>query len=512
MSAVAIATVLSVIVGAICLFDAYRWNQSGQNLYKFFLYEGRLRLPGYVSTLVAANLSLGNFIIFISTWGYSYGIAGLICFIINLGFNVLGFVLFFPKFKSYIEDHGNHGTIHDFLARTYGGDPGGQPARRIRLTASIVTIVCLVLAIVFELNLAAGLLSPESRVEQVKAFAGMLILIALFTSAGGFRSLVASDLANAIIMAISTIGLVSLIMYFSRGSEVAVLPLQFGLADFQKLGWPSILSIMIIGSGWMLVAMDQWQRTCASRSYETSARGLFFFFFILSFFAIAYALWGAFDKSILPSLVSSDVKNSLAGAGNPLMDIAAIPVSSSGGRFLVSFAIAGLIFAAVSTTNTFLTVCSHSFTTDVLVGSFANRSFADLSKRENILYVGIGRSVIVGITVIILIFGVVLMLGDVLKDPLSFFFIAYSVQFALLAPMVFSVLPMARRPTSTGALISIVIGFVTALLVGFGAWYLGQIGAGAVMGLPPSDWITLTPVVTLVIGSLPLLLLRREVP
>jgi hypothetical protein len=173
--------------------------------------------------------------------------------------------------------------------------------------------------------------------------------------------------------------------------------------------------------------------------------------------------------------------------------------------------VAGLIFAAISTTNTFLTVCSHSFTTDVLVGSLANRSFADLSDRENILYVGIGRAVIIGITVIVLICGVVLMLGGLLKDPLSFFFIAYSVQFALLAPMIFAALPATRRPTPIGALTSIVTGFVTALIVGFGAWYLVQIEADPILGLPPSDWITLTPVVTLVLGSLPLLLLRRSV-
>jgi hypothetical protein len=132
-----VATVILLLIAAICFRDAYRWNQAPQTVYRFFLLSGHLNLGPFVSTIIAANLSLGNFIIFVSIWGYKYGIVGLVLFCINLLLNFVGFLLFLPAFKTYIESHLNNGTIHDFVAKAYDDDELGRGSAAIRFTASL---------------------------------------------------------------------------------------------------------------------------------------------------------------------------------------------------------------------------------------------------------------------------------------------------------------------------------------------------------------------------------------
>jgi hypothetical protein len=112
-----------VLLGVICVVDARRWNSLGRmTLYRFFLLDGKLRLVGFVATMTAANLSIGNFLVFIASWGYLFGPVGIFWFLVNLVMNVVGFRLFFPAYKSYIEDHGNSGTIHDYLSGAFSQD------------------------------------------------------------------------------------------------------------------------------------------------------------------------------------------------------------------------------------------------------------------------------------------------------------------------------------------------------------------------------------------------------
>jgi Na+/proline symporter len=225
----------------------------------------------------------------------------------------------------------------------------------------------------------------------------------------------------------------------------------------------------------------------------------------VSLFAIAFAFWGAFDHTVLPIIIGPASNNMIQGDQNPLLDISLLSVHSAISPYLVAFIISGLVFASISTTNTFLNVCSHSFTSDILVGSLANKSLANLQPAENSFYVRVARITIIGLVLLIFTCFVVLTTSGLLADPLSFFFIAYSVQFALLAPMIMSALPRRWRPSSTAALWSLYLGFATALVIGFGMWLLIQTGDKPILSLAPSDWLTLAPVVTIGLGFAPLL-------
>jgi Na+/proline symporter len=268
---------------------------------------------------------------------------------------------------------------------------------------------------------------------------------------------------------------------------------------------PSIISILVIGSGWMLVAMDQWQRTCASRSYTVSVRGILFYLVLLMLFAIVFAVWGAFDANVLPNLLPEAMKKQLVGADNPLLDLSLIPVSSELERVILLVVIAGLVFAATSTTNTFLNVCSHSLTSDILMTVRSHKNFASLTTAENRLFVGLGRAVIISIPAILMLIFAGVTIGRFEVDALSYFFIVYSVQFALLAPMVMSALPGNIRPSANAALSGILIGFVVSLVFGIGSWFVMQATSDPILGMVPGDWLTLTPVITILCSAVPLI-------
>jgi Na+/pantothenate symporter len=506
-SPLGVTAAIALAIAIYCGIDAYKWNKRGlPKLYKFFLLEGELKLTLYTTALVAANLSVGNFIVFVAIWGYQYGLAGIVCFIANIILNAVGFALFFPRFRGYIENHDNNGSVHDYISRAYTHAPHTRRAKAIRLTASLVTVVCLTLAIVFELSLAVQLLAPSDQFERIRYFAGLAFLIGLFTSYGGFRTLVVSDRANAAVLTIAVVALCGVMWYFwSRTPGAPAISMSINWVDFKNLGWAKAISICVIGFGWMLVGMDQWQRTCASRSYPVAFGGVRIYVPIVSLFAIAFALWGVFDHSVMPLIVNGQESEKLFGEKNPLLDIIALPVGSEFAHALISFIIAGLVFAAISTTNTFLTVCGSSFASDVIVSTVTKRPLRRLGPISNEFYVGIARAIIVAMVLLILACFVALTIFGLLSDPFRFFFIAYSVQFALLPCIMMSILPNEVRPTSSAALWSLGVGFIASLTLGFGAWLLSQVRAESILWFAPSDWLPLAPVITIGLGFLPLL-------
>lgn len=495
------ATLLSAIA-IICLIDAYLWKKKSQTVYQFFLLGGTLKVEGFLVTIIAANFSLGNFVIFVSVWGFKYGIPGLAFFIVNLVMNYLAFKFFLPGFKDYIENHLNNGTIHDFIAKSYTDQANARMSKGIRLTASLATIIGLLFAITFELSLAVTLLGDGNSVGTFTLFAFLTVLIAGFTAYGGFRTLFTTDIGQSILVILASMSLL-LIMFFSDGSTSEKIS-SLETAIFEPIGWPPVLSILLVGAGWMLISMDQWQRICASRSYDTSIKGTLRYLLPMICFATIYAAWGAYDKSILlPHLSKNVIELQPVGVRNPFLDLPYLSVFGIP-TVLISFITSGLIAAAVSTTNTFLTVSSHSFTTDILISSMTTRSIHNLDALENGAFVKFAGALVVAAAVIIVLLHAALTASGLLSDPLKFFYIAYSFQFALLAPVAMTRVPPSFRPSSIAVLLSLWLGLIAAPTIGLGSWLLSESHVVTILQLTPNDWLVLTPVITFVAGLIPL--------
>ena len=367
-----------VILAIACLLDLPFAQRINRRLAGFFLMNGRLRLPGFVAAILSANLSIGNFLIFIAAWGYTFGWGGLFWFMVNLVLNVVAYLVFMPAFRAYIEDPQNSGTIHEFLSTTFAGSVDQPYSRRIRLVASATTILGLLFAIVFELHLATDILTRVLELDSVVIFVLLTALICIYSGIGGFHTLIFTDVVQSVAMIVGTLAVIPIFWSLYGGSTAVSLATAYppNVHAF-NIGWPSILGICVIGSGWFLVAMDQWQRTCATRSSKRTRAGMVWYLVSISGFAVVYGLMGMYDKAaILPSLPQPFAAQHSNGA-NPLTDFfLAVHLSHIPTYVFALVAIA--LLAAMSTANTLLIVCGHSFVSDLLIGTMPD----DLSKRR----------------------------------------------------------------------------------------------------------------------------------
>jgi len=497
----------AIVLSIICLMDLPFAQRVNRNLGGFFLMNGRLRLPGFVASILSANLSLGNFLIFVATWGYLFGWGGLFWFVVNLVLNVVAYLVFIPAFRNYIEDRDNSGTIHDFLSTTFGGpDAGRQYSRHIKFVASATTILGLLFAIVFELHLAADLLARLLGLDPVLIFALLTALICIYSGLGGFHTLVFTDILQSVAMIIGTVAVVPILWALSAWSTTVSLTTTypFSVKSF-NIGWPSILGICVVGSGWFLVAMDQWQRTCATRNSARTRRGMLWYLVSITGFAVIYGLVGMYDRAgILPALPESLAAQHSNGL-NPLTDFFLASAISNIPSYLFAGVAVALLAAAMSTANTFLIVCGHSFVSDLLIAVARKAPIGSLSEDQDRAFLAVARGSIIGMGVFVICTWLVLSATGLLVDPLSFFFIAYSIQFALLAPMVFARLPRRLKPSGRAVFHSIWIGVVVSLACGLGFWVRMQKDSSPLIGLPLSDWLALTPVLTWIAGTVVLL-------
>jgi Na+/proline symporter len=157
-----------------------------------------------------------------------------------------------------------------------------------------------------------------------------------------------------------------------------------------------------------------------------------------------------------------------------------------------------LVMAALSTADTFLMVCGHSFVSDLIVGIGRKSNFGNLTNNISFALSNIARGVIVSMTIFLVLLWILLNQLQLLQDPLTLFFIAYSVQWALLAPIIFAA--TKKKRSANIVFISIGAGIVTALLVGFGSAFTLYAGQETIFGLSTLGWLALTPFVTFLVS------------
>lgn len=493
---IGVAVLVSICL--IVLSFAAKYNATARG---FFLMDRTLSLPLFVVSMLAANLSIGNFLIFAAIWGYAFGWGGLFWFLINLALNALIYFLFVPKFRWYLDDKTNAGTVHEFLALSFGGN--GHWQNRIRVIAATATIAGLLFAIVFELHITAGILAVYLKVDPITLFLTLTALICLYSAIGGFHSLVVTDVLNSLVMLAGGCVIV-FILWTLKGPHPAASILRvfpFSLESL-NIGLWNIVSICALGGGWFLVAMDQWQRTCAMDRPKQTGLGMGLYCLCIVMFAILYSFVGVFDRTLLiPQLPIGAV---VSGGSNPLSDLFLTKSIPAVGPALLGVLAIAMFSAAMSTANTFLIVCGHSFSSDVWARKFDG--CADNNSQTAIL--DVGRSSIVGMGGFIIGTWLALNLFGLLQAPIRFFFVAYSVQFALLAPLVCVRLPDKLKPSGSAVYYSVWVGIFVSLLWGLGSCLYLHLFSPNATEIQKDTPIVLTPVITWASGTLALVVAR----
>jgi Na+/proline symporter len=427
--------------------------------------------------------------------------------VVCIFFIYVGFYVYHNKIAFYVEDRNNSGTLHEFISNNYHNVTGSDVTIQVRLVASLATITCLLIALTLELHLAALLVSRLLSLELSIAFMGLAALVAAYAAVGGFRAVVITDIFQSSFLALAIV-LFFIVAYLNADSP-PVTPYgdAFGGAGhfFKGAGWYNALSIVVIGFGWFLVTMDTWQRNCAARSIDKSLKGAMIGCGLMVLAVVMWTYVGIYDRlAIFPSLEGAALQ-AHSGGYNPFLDFFYfMPLEQGIWKLFGGLIALALVLAGLSTTDTFLTVCGHSLVSDILIGVKKRSSFGDLTPEQSLAFTTLGRAIIVGMGIAVIIVWFIFAHLQILYDPLTLFFVAYSVQYALLCPVIFAM--RRNKLPAKAAMWSIGLGILTSLFFGLGSAIRLAAGGGPIMGFAPEVWLALTPVMTVIVGGLVLLL------
>lgn len=494
------------VIAAFFIAHAYFLQKKKTSIIDYFLAGGNLKLGSYAASLASTNLSLGNFIFVAAIWGYFYGFSALFWMFIGAILLATGFIVYAPHLKGFFENTKNTGTVHEYLAQKYSRDDSDPYKVRIRLFASVATIITLVFATALELHLGALIASGVIGGEPFLWFTALLACTATYTAFGGYRAVIFTDILQGGVLVLGSLVVVYLLFFHLNLSMPLNLLTEKYPTDaksiFYNFEWHNIISFCVISFGWFLVTMDTWQRNSATRSIETSKVGIISGTIFLFIFMTIFALIGMYDFAfILPNFENSgNLEHS--GGLNPINDLLTFSNSGTGfDQMLFGFLGISFVFAALSTADTFLNVCSYSFTGDIIVGIKGHKELGSLTEEEDKKFKAIGMRAVAVLGILVLLVWLATNYLGLLGDPLALFFIAYSTQFSLLAPVLFSIKKNVAHPIV--ALSSIILGMISTLAIGgFSAYMLNNEIPGA-LNLRADQWLALAPVIGVVAGVLP---------
>lgn len=375
-----------------------------------------------LSTFIGAGAILGNA-------GVAFSGAGLATFVIagSYFFYFLIFAKFFaPKIKEF-GDANKAYTLPDFFEARY--------SNKVRLAGAITNLVSWSLLLALQMLAIGVFVSALSGFNPTIAtiIGGMIVI--LYTSVGGLRADIRTDVFQFIIMLFLLIVFLPIVIMKGGGfGVIASLPPSFLIGtDFAPF-YVWIIAFLFLGAG-VFTSADMWQRAFAADT-KKNVRWAMTISSVLVFLFLAMAtLFGIFGKILLPDTHSNIIVAELIKTLLP--------------TGLFGIVLAGFFAAIMSSADTVLLVTSMTVVHDI----YQKTLHRELSP-ENVLKMSRWVTLIlgvVGLTIALIVFNIV---------HLSFEAISFYV--ALLPAVVFGF--YWKKATSSAALWSIILGFFTIVV------------------------------------------------
>lgn len=507
---------VSFLICLACLiflgFFAFRKEAT---LGQFFLENGKIKSQGLITgTLLATNLSLGNFIFILPVFGYYYGFGALwLVLVINL-LAPLGFYLSSDKFKNFIEDSSNSGTVHQYIAEGSQAIAGSFNYKMIRLAASLATVCGLLLALLLELHFTALIFERIFDLNSFMVFSSIVVLICFYTAIGGFRAVLTTDRVQMLAQAVGTVVLICFMCWmlffsnYSNNLSYHELQLAYGNTVVEHLsspGWATTIGFMFVGFGWAIVGMDNWQRCCATRELNISLRSVVVGFIFVAILASLWVSLGIVIRICLdPS--ASVLGSEYVTGGNPVFNLFSLSTSVAfWGSVGLGLLAMSLVMAGLSTADTFLTVSAHSLVSDIFMAS-KGKDYSEINEAESQRMTWFARAVLLGVGLISLFLWAYTRESSlILNNASDLFFSAYSVQYALMAPILCIVF-FRKKLASYSVVIGIMFSVATSLVISYLGLSALTNGQESLYGLYPADVLALAPLICTIVGVFVLVL------
>ncbi|MNJ24922.1 Sodium/proline symporter [compost metagenome] len=387
-----------------------------------YLVAGRNLGPSLYMGTMAATVLGGASTVGTVRLGYVHGLSGFwLCAALGLGIIALNLFLAKPLLRLKIF------TVTQVLEQRY------NPMAR---QASAVIMLAYALMIAVTSTLAIG--TVLQVLFEMPFWAAILLgggVVVVYSTIGGMWSLTLTDIVQFVI---KTVGLMFVLLpiclYRVGGWDELVAKLPASSFSLTTIGWDTIITYFLIYFFGILIGQDIWQRVFTARDEKVAKRAGTTAGIYCVIYGLVCAVIGMTAHVLLPDL------------GNANNAFAAIVKSAlpDGIRGLV---IAAALAAMMSTASAGLLAASTVLTEDLLPKLRGGKQSS----------LGINRlfTLLTGIAVL----GIAL----VVEDVISALTLAYNLLVGgMLVPLIGAI--YWKRATTAGAITSMTLGFVTALV------------------------------------------------
>ena len=278
---------------------AYTRRKTGNFLNEYFI--GNRSMGGFVlaMTLTATYISASSFIGGPGA-AYKYGLGWVLLAMIQLPAVWLSLGVLGKKFAILARRY-NAVTLNDMLYARY-------QSRLLVWLASLSLLVAFVGAMTVQFIGGARLLETAAGIPYDTG-----LLIALYTSFGGFRASVLNDAMQGLVMLVGTILLLVAVIHAAGGLHKAVETLQhIDPALVSPQGGDQILDLPFMASFWILVCfgvigLPHTAVRCISyRDSKAVHRGIILGTIVVAILMFGMHLAGALGRAVLPDLKIPD--------------------------------------------------------------------------------------------------------------------------------------------------------------------------------------------------------------
>ncbi len=448
------------------LVYAFSLRSKVRTVDSYYLASKDLSKRGLFSTLAATWLLLGNVVVAAMILGGFYGVLNWWMIITW----VLGFY-FISRHATAIKsalDRREKTTLHSYLSERFN-------SVYLRKFAATVTFFVSIGIISLELIIGMALFVSFSEPDNFAPLLAGVVLavtITLYCSMGGLTAVVRSDKfqLGGIIISLGVIAGIAVLILMDPSKRDLVPASSYDLSwsNHASIGWPYYVGLLFLQVPLLTGDFGTWQRikACKTEVPGPEIRKAFkgvgllnlFLWAILVFAGVAVATIGL--EEVGQSLSSSQFYSS----AEPLIDLlvaAKIYTSETIGNILIFSIVIGMLWALMSSADSYLLIAQQTWTTDVF-----DKSSAEIQSNPN-ESVDRGRK----LSSVIMLISLLVALAAVCREaPLvSLVFIIFGSQTAL-APLALYAIRDDIEPSSSGSvpIVMAFLGFVGGIL--FGVW------------------------------------------
>lgn len=340
------------------------------------------------------------------------------------------FALFSKFFAHKINEFGNKYkayTLPDFFEIRY--------SERVRLIGAIVNLFAYGLFVALQiLGIGIFVSALTGLNANIATIVGSLIVI-IYTSIGGLRADIRTDVFQFIIMLFLLVVFLPIIIFKTGGfNAMFTLPKEFLLGTTHMSPYIIVAAFLFMGSI-VFASAEVWQRAYSARNQNTAKNATLWASVFIGLFAAMAVLFGVFGKILLPNSSANYIVADLLHTFIP--------------TGLYGLVLCGFFAAIMSTADTLILITSMTLVRDFLQKSFKkNVVESEFLKINKIVTFAVG---IFGLIIALLIFNVV----HLTFDAISFYVV-------LLPSVVFGF--YWKRANETAAFWSILLGLITLIV------------------------------------------------